>query len=107
MMSLRSSPDVLLAQWRPTSASASTSTPQEAIIHAFRETGQAISFTSIILSLGFLIFVFSLHQGLSNFGVMSAVAFIAALLADLFLLPSLCLLADLRFSSLQPLGKET
>jgi predicted RND superfamily exporter protein len=81
--------------------------PQEAIIHAFRETGQAISFTSIILSLGFLIFVFSLHQGLSNFGVMSAVAFIAALLADLFLLPSLCLLADLRFSSLQPLGKET
>ncbi len=76
--------------------------PQEAIRHAFRETGQAICFTSIILSLGFLIFVFSLHQGLSNFGVMSAIAFLAALLADLLLLPSLCLLANLRFPTSKP-----
>ncbi len=81
--------------------------PREAIRHAFRETGQAISFTSIILSLGFLIFVFSTHQGLSNFGVMSAVAFVAALLADLLLLPSLCLLVNLRFGAQQPVPVAT
>jgi len=71
--------------------------PKRAVIQAFREAGQAITFTSIILSLGFLIFLFSSHNGLSNFGVMSAIAFFAAVLADLFLLPSLCLLTGLRF----------
>ena len=70
---------------------------KEAIIKAFRETGQAITFTSIILSAGFLIFLASSHQGLSNFGVMSAVAFFTALLADLFLLPSMCVLFKVRF----------
>jgi hypothetical protein len=70
---------------------------KRAVIQSFRETGQAITFTSIILSLGFLIFLFSSHNGLSNFGVMSAVAFFVAVLADLFLLPSLCLLTGLRF----------
>ena len=70
---------------------------KRAVIQSFRETGQAITFTSIILSLGFLIFLFSSHNGLSNFGVMSAVAFFVAVFADLFLLPSLCLLTGLRF----------
>ncbi|HIA57483.1 MAG TPA: hypothetical protein EYN97_08760, partial [Candidatus Lambdaproteobacteria bacterium] len=41
---------------------------KEGIIKTFRETGQAITFTSIILSIGFLIFLMSSHQGLSNFG---------------------------------------
>ena len=76
--------------------------PRRAVVQSFRETGQAITFTSIILSLGFLIFLFSSHNGLSNFGVMSAVAFFTALLADLFLLPSLCLLTGLRFGKEAP-----
>ena len=75
---------------------------RRAVIQSFRETGQAITFTSIILSLGFLIFLFSSHNGLSNFGVMSAVAFFTAVLADLFLLPSLCLLTGLRFGKEAP-----
>ena len=70
---------------------------KRAVIQSFRETGQAITFTSIILSLGFLIFLFSSHNGISNFGVMSAVAFFVAVFADLFLLPSLCLMTGLRF----------
>jgi len=70
---------------------------KEGIIKAFRETGQAIAFTSIILSIGFLIFLMSSHQGLSNFGIMSAIAFFTALLADLFLLPSMCMLFKVRF----------
>ena len=72
---------------------------KEGIIKTFRETGQAITFTSIILSIGFLIFLMSSHQGLSNFGIMSAIAFFTALLADLFLLPSMCLLFNVRFKS--------
>jgi len=72
---------------------------KEGIIKTFRETGQAITFTSIILSIGFLIFLMSSHQGLSNFGIMSAIAFFTALLADLFLLPSMCLLFNVRFQS--------
>ncbi|HBL56256.1 MAG TPA: hypothetical protein DDZ36_10410 [Deltaproteobacteria bacterium] len=70
---------------------------KEGIIKTFRETGQAITFTSIILSIGFLIFLMSSHQGLSNFGIMSAIAFFTALLADLFLLPSMCMLFKVRF----------
>ncbi|MBC8258743.1 MAG: MMPL family transporter [SAR324 cluster bacterium] len=70
---------------------------KEGIIKAFRETGQAIAFTSIILSIGFLIFLMSSHQGLSNFGIMSAIAFFSALFADLFLLPSMCMLFKVRF----------
>ncbi len=71
---------------------------QKAIIHAFREAGQAIAFTSLILSIGFLIFIFSIHQGLSNFGIFSAIAIMTALLADLFLLPSMCVVFNAQFS---------
>ncbi len=57
-----------------------------------REAGQAITFTSIILSTGFLIFVLSFHQGLSNFGIFSAIAIMTALFADLLLLPAMIIL---------------
>ncbi len=60
-----------------------------AITHTIREAGQAIVFTSIILSVGFLIFLLSIHKGLSNFGIFSAIAIITALLADIFLLPAM------------------
>ena len=45
--------------------------------------GQAISFTSVILVLGFLILITSDHQGMDNFGCLIGVAFATALLADL------------------------
>jgi len=60
--------------------------------------GQAITFTSLILVIGFLILLISKHQGMANFGILSAVAFFSALFADLLLLPSLCILLKLRFS---------
>jgi uncharacterized protein len=66
------------------------------VIRAIRETteevGQAISFTSIILILGFLMLVFSTHLGMAHFGYLVAVAFFSALAADLLLLPALCYL---------------
>ncbi len=65
---------------------------RDAIKISLREVGQAMMFTSIILSLGFLIFVSSIYIPLNNFGILSAIAIAAALLADLFLLPALLIL---------------
>lgn len=65
---------------------------QEAIVRTIREVGQAIVFTSIVLSAGFLIFLASVHKGVSNFGIFSAVAIMTALLADLLLLPAMLVL---------------
>jgi len=38
---------------------------------------------------GFLVFLLSVHQGLSNFGVLAAIAMFSALLADILLLPAM------------------
>jgi hypothetical protein len=62
----------------------------KAAICSIREAGQAITFTSIILSCSFLVFLLSFHNGLSHFGIFSAIAIITALISDLFLLPALC-----------------
>jgi len=62
----------------------------KAIIFSIREAGQAITFTSIILSCSFLVFILSFHNGLSYFGLFSAIAILTALISDLFLLPALC-----------------
>jgi len=56
---------------------------------AFREVGQAITFTSIILALSFATMAFMDHQGLKNFGILSAITIMTALVAELFLLPAL------------------
>jgi len=61
--------------------------------------GQAMVFTSLILSAGFLMFTFSQHNGLSHFGLLSATAIVAAVVSDLFFLPRLCILTDLRFGA--------
>ncbi len=74
--------------------------------NSIREVGQAVSFTSIILSLGFLIFAFSFHKGLSNFGYFSAIAIISALVADLLLLPALCVLFKLDFNRVKNTDSE-
>ncbi len=60
-----------------------------AVVHTTREAGQAIVFTSLILSIGFLVFLFSFHKGLQNFGILSAAAILVAVLADLILLPAM------------------
>jgi len=70
---------------------------KKATLYAIREAGQAITFTTLILSIGFLVFIFSFHNGLSHFGIFSAVAIITALLSDLFLLPALCMTFNMDF----------
>jgi predicted RND superfamily exporter protein len=66
--------------------------PLKAVKASISEVGQAMIFTSIILSLGFLIFTTSIYTPLTYFGILSAIAIASALLADLFLLPALLIL---------------
>lgn len=75
----------------------------KAAVHAIREAGQAITFTSVILSGGFLVFLLSFHRGLSHFGIFSAIAIMTALISDVFLLPALCKIMNVDFRD----GKKT
>jgi len=65
--------------------------PLQGIKVAFREVGQAITFTSIILALAFMAMIALDHQGMKNFGILSSITIAVALLAELFLLPALLL----------------
>jgi len=68
-----------------------------AVTHSLNEAGHAICFTSLILASGFSMFVLSFHNGLSHFGILSAAAILTACIADLYLLPALCVLVHLNF----------
>ena len=61
----------------------------ESIHKCFREVGQAITFTSVVLSFGFLIFITSSSLGLTYFGSLAAIAMFTALACDLLMLPAI------------------
>jgi hypothetical protein len=61
----------------------------EAIHSAMVHVGQAMFYTSIVLSIGFLVFILSVHAGMTNFGILSSIAMFSALMADIFLLPAM------------------
>lgn len=79
-----------------------------AIRQTIREAGQAITFTSLVLSLGFLVFLFSSHLALRNFGILSSMSIMFALITDLFLLPALCTLfkADFDYAKNRSMNKR-
>ena len=54
-----------------------------------RYAGRAIIFTTLILSVSFSLFIFSDFNPNKNFGIVTALALIIALITDLFLLPAL------------------
>ena len=59
-------------------------------VHAtLTTTGQALLFTSIVLSLGFSIYVFSDLNNLTNFGALTAFAIMMAFVADILVAPAL------------------
>lgn len=62
---------------------------QQAIQSSLTHVGRAMISTTIVLSLGFLIFVMSSYIPLGNFGILASLAMVSALIADLFLLPVL------------------
>ncbi|VAX22994.1 hypothetical protein MNBD_NITROSPINAE02-1952, partial [hydrothermal vent metagenome] len=54
-----------------------------------KTTGRAMLVTSVVLSVGFYIFMFAEMSNLFNFGFLTGTAIVAALLADYFLAPAL------------------
>jgi predicted RND superfamily exporter protein len=52
-------------------------------------TGRAMLVTTVVLSVGFFLYLFSNLNNLQNFGLLTGFTIIMALLADFFLAPAL------------------
>jgi hypothetical protein len=59
------------------------------IRETIKEVGQAVTFTTLILGLGFGVMAFSSYGGMSKIGVYGSLGIFTALLCDLFFLPAL------------------
>jgi len=68
---------------------AETGDVSEAVRRTLLTSGRAMLVTTVVLSVGFFIFVFSTLSNLINFGILTGFTIIAALLADFFLAPAL------------------
>ena len=62
---------------------------EESVIKTLESSGKAIYFTTIILSGGFLVYVLSDMNSLTNFGLLTAATLILAFIADITLTPAL------------------
>jgi len=62
---------------------------ERSVRETLQTTGQALLFTSVVLSVGFFIYVFSSLQNLTDFGYLTAFAIIVAFLGDILLAPAL------------------
>ena len=78
----------------------------ESIRLSIREAGQAITFSTIIIALGFFTLVFCSHRGMANFGYLTVIAFFSALFADLLLLPAVCVLFHINQKGMPPMRKR-
>ena len=63
--------------------------PVAAVHYTLQTTGQAMLTTTIVLALGFFIFMFASMQNLFDFGLLTGITLILALAADFFLAPAL------------------
>ena len=70
--------------------------PEEAVRYAFETAGRALFTTTLVLVVGFLIFVFSPFIPTAEVGVLVAMIIAFALIADLSLLPALLTTVDKR-----------
>ena len=73
---------------------------ENAMKYVMSYAGSAIIFTTIVLSLAFLVFVFSDFNPNYHFGIVTASALIIAVIVDLVALPALLILIDDRKKSL-------
>lgn len=69
-------------------------TPEASVRYAFSTVGPALVTTSVVLMLGFSVMLASSFNFNAHMGMLAAMAIGAALLADLFLLPTILLLLD-------------
>jgi uncharacterized protein len=68
--------------------------PRQAVFKTLHTTGRAMLVTTIVLSLGFLIFVFATMNNLFYFGLLTAFTITMALVADYLLAPALMVLVN-------------
>lgn len=61
----------------------------QALASTIREVGQAVTFTTLILGVGFSMLAFSDYLGLAKTGIFGSLAIVVALSSDLLLLPAL------------------
>ncbi len=62
---------------------------EDAILSTFRDTGKAITFTTIILFFGFLVLLFSIHPPSNIIGILISITLLTALLSDFLIIPIL------------------
>jgi len=67
---------------------------RESVIAAMSETGFSMIYSSVVLFFGFIIFVLSSFGGTQSLGYLIGFTLVAALLSNLFVLPSLILTLD-------------
>jgi len=72
-------------------------TATEALIQTVKEVGQAVTFTSMVLGLAFLMLSFSNHLGIAKVGIFGSLAIFVALLCDLLFLPALIYIFQPKF----------
>jgi predicted RND superfamily exporter protein len=69
----------------------------DALIQTVKEVGQAVTFTSLVLGLSFMMLGFSNHLGLAKVGIFGSLAIFVALLCDLLFLPALIYIFQPKF----------
>ncbi len=72
---------------------------QQAVINAVHETGNSMIYSSIVLFLGFSVFMLSSFGGTQSLGKLISFTLIAAMLSNLVLLPSLILSLNKRITT--------
>jgi len=68
--------------------------PKQAVYETLHTTGRAMLVTTIVLSIGFFIFVFASMNNLFAFGVLTAFTILMALAADYLIAPALMVLVN-------------
>lgn len=68
--------------------------PKQAVYETLHTTGRAMLVTTIVLSIGFLIFVFASMNNLFAFGLLTAFTILMALAADYLVAPALMVLVN-------------
>ncbi len=73
--------------------------PEQAIIETLNTAGKAMLVTTCVLSIGFFAFMISEMKNLTNFGFLTGITIVTALLSDFFIAPSLMIIANKKKTS--------
>ncbi|MFV2058481.1 MAG: MMPL family transporter, partial [Thiohalomonadales bacterium] len=72
---------------------------EKAMRDTLKEVGQAVTFTSLVLGIGFFVLSFSDYGGMSKMGTFGSMAIFVALICDLLFLPALIYVFKPKFGS--------